>query len=259
VDKKDLCVTDNGFAFVVGNSLIVAAKKEEYCTQGGMVEESDYWRWMFRLLCCLRECFMLCDISSRYVHKLRERYESERALCFKDGNKATLQQEKHFEEESRALLDELAQVASLLFTVEEGVHAVAASRVSFVQEKLRTFIDHMGLSDLLENVSKRRQRLEQRLHDEMSRLLQGHMERLAKNGERLAIGAAVLALLTFIYAWKLDDIAGELKAAIIGKGPSQEAADSLSNYSKRAAEALETIAGKKATSDGQMQNAAPSQ
>lgn len=194
LDKTDLCVTDNGYAFMVGSSLIVAAKYEKYRIQGNDdVEERAYWRWMFRLLCCLKECFMLCDISSRDVRKLREQYESERDLCFKAGENPTPDKLERFEREGRRLLDELARVASLLFTVEEGTHAVAASRVLFVQEKFKSFVDHLALSDLLDNVNNRRQRLEQRLHDEMSRILQGRMERLAEATEKTAEESKQLA------------------------------------------------------------------
>jgi hypothetical protein len=198
--NRDLCVTDNGFAYVAGASLVVAVKPEQYMLQGAAVTEKDYWRWMFRLLCCMRECFILCDIGSRNVHRLRERYESAREECFPHGTPPSENQEQKFIEKSLGLLDELAQVASLLFTVEEASHSVTASRVPFVQEKLRTFVDHLGLSDLLENVNKRRQRLEERLHDEMSRVSQGQMERLTKNSFHVSVASGVIAFLSMVIA-----------------------------------------------------------
>ncbi len=245
LDKEDLCVTDNGYAFVVGNSLIVAAKREKYRIQGSIAEESAYWRWMFRMLCCLRECFMLCDISSREMHNLRERYESKRRECFKDGERAAPQREEEFEKESRKLLDELAQVASLLFTVEEGTHAVAASRVPFVQEKFRTFVDHLALSDLLENVNKRRQRLEQRLHDEMSRLSQGRMERLAKATDKVGKFALffsiVAAVLSLYLAYQLEEHVKDLKEKVELAVKDYIKPLNPPSTSKRAAESLEEI------------------
>lgn len=107
LDRKDLCVTDNGYAFVVGSSLIVAAKKEAYRIQGSKVDECAYWRWMFRLLCCLRECFMLCDIGSRDVRRLRERYEAVRNQCLEHGNEAKSDKLEDFEDGSRKLLGKL--------------------------------------------------------------------------------------------------------------------------------------------------------
>lgn len=269
VGEKDLCVTDNGCAFLLGNSLIVAVSPEQYCLQGSKVEEAGYWLWMFRLLCCMRECFILCDIGSRDVRKLRERYERARAACFVNGGEATVQQEVSFEEVSRSLLDELAQVASLLFVVEEGAHTVVASRVPFVQEKLRTFVDHLGLPDLLENVNKRRQRLEERIHNEMGRLSQGRVERLAvtskkvadaglvvtTDSKRIAIASAVAATVLSLSSiwiavhsstedeqWKTTH-AGQEEALLgaLQTRPSQQSIDVLTKDGKRIADALERL------------------
>lgn len=276
VGEKDLCVTDNGCAFLLGNSLIVAVSPEHYRLQGSKVEEAGYWLWMFRLLCCMRECFILCDIGSRDVRKLRERYELARAACFFNGGEATAQQEKSFEEVSRSLLDELAQVASLLFVVEEGAHTVVASRVPFVQEKLRTFVDHLGLPDLLENVNKRRQRLEERIHNEMGRLSQGRVERLALTSKQVAdaglvvttdskriamdskriaiasaVAATVLSLSSICIAvhfskedeqWKTKH-AGQEEALLgaLQTRPSQRSIDVLTMDGKRIADALERL------------------
>lgn len=192
---RDLCVTDNGVAYVVGSSLVVAVKPEKYSIQGTTVTEGDYWRWMFRLLCCIRECFILCDIGSRDTHCLRERYDSLRGECFQEGKLLSITQEKDFAEKSRMLLDELAQVASLLFTVEEVSHSVTATRVPFVQQKLKLFVEHLGLSDFLDNVNKRRQRLEERIHDEMTRVSQGYMERITRHSFYISVTSMILAVI----------------------------------------------------------------
>lgn len=249
--EKDLCVTDNGCAFVLGSSLITAVKGETYLLQGSEATEREYWRWMFRLLCCMRECFILCDIGSRDIRKLRERYEMARAQCFKNGDLASDLQEKEFGKEGRRLLDELAQVAGLLFTVEEATHTVVASRVPFVQEKLRTFVEHLGLPDLLENVNKRRQRLEERIHNEMGRLLQGIMDRVSGRSLEVArvslwvAGLSVLvASITLGWTWYSGEEHDKLESKLIGaiQRLSEDFANShLGNYSKRAAEALESI------------------
>lgn len=253
--KKNLCVTDNGCAFLLGNSLIVAVRGETYRLQGSELKEQGYWLWMFRLLCCMRECFILCDIGSRDVRKLRERYERARAACFFNGGEATAEQAKTFEEASRSLLDKLAQVASLLFTVEEGAHTVVASRVPFVQEKLRTFVEHLGLPDLLENVNKRRQRLEERIHNEMGRLSQGRMEKLADSSQNVAKWSRVIAIvavvipigMTMCYEEKRakseSEHASQEDALLraIGDRPSQWSIDVLTTDGKRIADALERL------------------
>ena len=252
--EKDLCVTDNGCAFVLGGSLIAAVKNEEYLLQGSEATEREYWRWMFRLLCCIRECFILCDIGSRDIRKLREHYEVARAKCFKDGKLASHRQEKEFGEEGRGLLDELAQVASLLFAVEEGTHTVVASRVPFVQEKLRTFVEHLGLPDLLENVNKRRQRLEERIHNEMGRLLQGTMDRVSRRSLVVTIVSLVVAVLSFLVAfltlewtWYSGKEHDKLESKLIGAIqtlPENFDKSHLGSYGKRSAEALEEIKSK---------------
>lgn len=78
-------------------------------------------------------------------------------------------------------------------------------------------MNHLALSDLLDNVNNRRQRLEQRLHDEMSRLLQGHMEKLAEATDRvgrrtLLVGflALFIAIVAAIFAYLLDKHAKNL-------------------------------------------------
>lgn len=249
--EKDLCVTDNGCAFVLGGSLIVAVRDEKYQLQGSEATERNYWRWMFRLLCCIRECFILCDIGSRDIRKLREGYEVARAKCFKNGDLASDEQEKDFGKEGRRLLDELAQVASLLFMVEEGTHTVVASRVPFVQEKLRAFVEHLGLPDLLENVNKRRQRLEERIHNEMGRLLQGVMDRVSGQSlyaTRVSLGVAIAALLVAgvtlfdtYYSGKEHDKLEKNLIGAVEKLPENIGQGDVGTYGKRAAEALESI------------------
>ncbi|WP_297742651.1 hypothetical protein [Nitrosomonas sp.] len=173
--QEELCITDNGTAhFVGGSSLIVAVKPQKYTLQGLDIEDYQFWDWMFRLICCLRECFILGDICSRNLRELRMNYDELRGEYLHDGISRhwwKLCSRRKFDRGYAKIQDELAQLSSLLFTVEEGINSVMASRMPFVQEKLQIFSKTMRLPDLIENVSKRRENLESRMHNETTRLV----------------------------------------------------------------------------------------
>jgi len=76
VKQEELSITDNGTAHIfAGTSLIVTVAKQSYKLQGMTLNEKEFWDWMFRLLCCLRECFVLAGICSTDLRKLNKNYE----------------------------------------------------------------------------------------------------------------------------------------------------------------------------------------
>ena len=76
VRQEELSITDNGTAHIfAGTSLIVTVAKQSYKLQGMTLNEKEFWDWMFRLLCCLRECFVLAGICSTDLRKLNKNDE----------------------------------------------------------------------------------------------------------------------------------------------------------------------------------------
>lgn len=183
--QEELCITNNGTAHIVGGtSLVVAVKNEIYQLQGLDVTEQDYWNWIFRLLCRLKECYVLCNICFDDLGKLRKRYEDERN---KNSDYSNVQRE-------------LAQLSDLIFILEESINSITASRVPFVQDKLHIFTERMGLSFQVENLNKRRENLEKRMHEEAASVMQVKMEKISKNTEQIAFRTLVIAGLTFFVA-----------------------------------------------------------
>lgn len=189
--KNELCVTTNGTARMIDTTLIVAARHADYCIGGQNISEEDYWKGVFRLICFLREYLLLCDRCLRDLRTLRDHYS-------------------RAQKTDNLIRNDLSQLSSLLFDMDEGINRILASRILFTHGKLKTICLNSGLLDLMENVTRRRRHLESRINEAS---IQRGQEVAISISKRAIIITTVVAIITMFVAIKLafDDTKTETK------------------------------------------------
>ena len=228
VRQEELSITDNGTAHIfAGTSLIVTVAKQSYKLQGMTLNEKEFWDWMFRLLCCLRECFVLAGICSTELRKLNKNDEIFPTHKFSIISKflqlltiiafiliplivlllllgkyciaknliillilillLTAIAELCKWRKFNMLKVNMTKLSNVLFIIEESINNITSSKMSAVQEKLQVFTERMGLNSLIENLNKRRMSIE-------TRISQYETERIGKISIYVAIIALLLAL-----------------------------------------------------------------
>lgn len=208
VRHEELSITNNGSAHILaGTSLIVTVDDQSYKLQGMGVNEKEFWDWMFRLLCCLRECYVLAGICSSNLRELSKNdkgpFESiyrliiyslisfaflilllaailifvpdiPRKTAFLIGAVLlvfvlviAIIHWKNFNK----LKNNVSKLSNLLFTIEESINSITSSKMPAVQEKLQVFTERMGLNSLIENLNKRRIILETKISQSVTEMI----------------------------------------------------------------------------------------
>lgn len=190
--KNELCVTTNGTAQMIDTTLIVAASHADYCVGGQKITEEEYWRGVFGLICFLREYLLLCDRCLGDLRQLRDNYNKIQSSC------ALIRMLKScfnlilllFCKDSNDLIKKnLSSISNLLFDMDEGINRILSSRILFTHDKLKAISINSGLLDLMDNVTRRRRHLENRIN-----------EASIQESQKIALGASVGAIIVSIVA-----------------------------------------------------------
>lgn len=190
--KNELCVTTNGTAQMIDTTLIVAASHADYCVGGQKITEKEYWKGVFGLICFLREYLLLCDRCLGDLRQLRDNYNKIQSSC------ALIRMLKGcfnlilllFCKDSNDLIKKnLSSISNLLFDMDEGINRILSSRILFTHDKLKAISINSGLLDLMDNVTRRRRHLENRIN-----------ETSIQESQKIALGASVGAIIVSIVA-----------------------------------------------------------
>ncbi len=181
--KNELCVTTNGTAQMIDTTLIVAASHADYCVGGQKITEEEYWKGVFGLICFLREYLLLCDRCLRDLRQLRNNYN--------DAGESNSQIGK-----------DLSSISNLLFDMDEGINRILSSRILFTHDKLKAISINSGLLDLMDNVTRRRRHLENRINEASIQ----ESQKIALMASKIAIFVSILAtIFSYIFSIYLSN------------------------------------------------------